>query len=264
MFGRSRQVPPASETLAAEGLQYIDGLFATALRLTRNRSDAEDLVQDTYVKALRFADRFERGTNLRAWLFQVLDLLRPRAKKLGDFLSVGRFFFTETVEYDEAAVAKHLQSGDVAGHFGALDAGLPASGIGHVRDQAARGQAALRERGRDERGEGVLEFAQFEHERVVLGVGDLRIVLPVVEVVVVPDANPKVVEARRDLVEHTSSYLHGLESSGDSALLLDIAAGEQVATHQSSECPRRRCFQKGKPFALHGTLHSETRSPPTC
>ena len=72
MFGRSRQAPPASETLAAEGLQYIDGLFATALRLTRNRSDAEDLVQDTYVKALRFADRFERGTNLRAWLYTIL------------------------------------------------------------------------------------------------------------------------------------------------------------------------------------------------
>ena len=72
MFGRSRKAPPASETLASEGLQFIDGLYATALRLTRNRSDAEDLVQDTYVKALRFADRFERGTNLRAWLYTIL------------------------------------------------------------------------------------------------------------------------------------------------------------------------------------------------
>lgn len=57
---------------AAAALSYIDGLFGTALRLTRNRADAEDLVQDTYVKAFRFADRFRPGTNLKAWLFTIL------------------------------------------------------------------------------------------------------------------------------------------------------------------------------------------------
>jgi len=45
---------------------------STAMRLTRNRADAEDLVQDTVVKALRFQSRFERGTNLRAWLYTIL------------------------------------------------------------------------------------------------------------------------------------------------------------------------------------------------
>ena len=55
-----------------EVLGYLEPLFATAMRLTRNRADAEDLVQDTIVKALRFQDRFERGTNLRAWLYTIL------------------------------------------------------------------------------------------------------------------------------------------------------------------------------------------------
>jgi RNA polymerase sigma-70 factor (ECF subfamily) len=51
---------------------YLEPLFGTALRLTRNRADAEDLVQDTVVKALRFADRFTPGTNLKAWLYTIL------------------------------------------------------------------------------------------------------------------------------------------------------------------------------------------------
>jgi RNA polymerase sigma-70 factor (ECF subfamily) len=56
----------------AEALGYIDSLYRTALRLTRNAADADDLVQETYLKAFRSADRFEPGTNLRAWLFTIL------------------------------------------------------------------------------------------------------------------------------------------------------------------------------------------------
>jgi RNA polymerase sigma-70 factor (ECF subfamily) len=55
----------------AEALQYLDVLYAHALRLTRSPSDAEDLVQDTFVRALRFFDRFERGSNLKAWLLRI-------------------------------------------------------------------------------------------------------------------------------------------------------------------------------------------------
>jgi RNA polymerase sigma-70 factor (ECF subfamily) len=58
--------------VAAESLAFLEPLFASALRLTRNRADAEDLVQDTFVKAMRFADRFTPGTNLKAWLFTIL------------------------------------------------------------------------------------------------------------------------------------------------------------------------------------------------
>jgi RNA polymerase sigma-70 factor (ECF subfamily) len=57
---------------ANEALSYIDSLYGTALRLTRKPQDAEDLVQDTYLKAFRSADQFERGTNLKAWLFTIL------------------------------------------------------------------------------------------------------------------------------------------------------------------------------------------------
>lgn len=63
---------PARDALAAEALGHLQGLYATALRLAHNPADAEDLVQDTFVKALRFADRFEQGTNLKAWLYTIL------------------------------------------------------------------------------------------------------------------------------------------------------------------------------------------------
>jgi len=55
-----------------EALQHLDALYRTALRMTRNPSDAEDLVQDALVRAFRFYDRFEPGTNFRAWLFKIL------------------------------------------------------------------------------------------------------------------------------------------------------------------------------------------------
>lgn len=53
-------------------LVRLDELYRTALRMTRRPEDAEDLVQECYTKAFRFADRFELGTDLRAWLFKIL------------------------------------------------------------------------------------------------------------------------------------------------------------------------------------------------
>lgn len=55
-----------------QALAHLDALYRTALRMTRNPSDAEDLVQDALVRAYRFYDRFEQGTNFRAWLFKIL------------------------------------------------------------------------------------------------------------------------------------------------------------------------------------------------
>ena len=57
-----------------EGLtvEHLAPLFSAALRLTKNERDAEDLVQDTYLRAYRFFDKFERGTNIKAWLFKIL------------------------------------------------------------------------------------------------------------------------------------------------------------------------------------------------
>src|SRR6478735_3137147 len=73
-----RVVSPAFE---AEALASLDSLYRAALRLTRRPADAEDLVQETYLKAFRAADRFEPGTNLRAWLFTILhNTARNRAR----------------------------------------------------------------------------------------------------------------------------------------------------------------------------------------
>jgi RNA polymerase sigma-70 factor (ECF subfamily) len=56
----------------AEALPHMDAMLRTALRMTKDGSDAEDLVQETYAKAYRFWDRFEPGSNCRAWLFKIM------------------------------------------------------------------------------------------------------------------------------------------------------------------------------------------------
>ena len=57
---------------ADEAMQYAPQLYSAALRMTRNASDAEDLVQETFLKAYRSFAGFQEGTNLRAWLFRIL------------------------------------------------------------------------------------------------------------------------------------------------------------------------------------------------
>ena len=56
----------------SQALPYMDQLYAAALRMTRNPSDAQDLVQETYVKAFAAFKQFEQGTNLKAWLYRIL------------------------------------------------------------------------------------------------------------------------------------------------------------------------------------------------
>jgi RNA polymerase sigma-70 factor (ECF subfamily) len=53
-------------------MPFVDSLYNTAYRMTRNAQDAEDLVQETYLKAYRYYDKFEEGTNFKAWLFKIL------------------------------------------------------------------------------------------------------------------------------------------------------------------------------------------------
>ena len=60
------------EKFTSDAMQYAPQLFSTALRMTRNRSDAEDLVQETYIKGWRSFHTFQEGTNLRAWLFRIM------------------------------------------------------------------------------------------------------------------------------------------------------------------------------------------------
>lgn len=77
-----------------EALPHMDLLYNFALRMTNNAADADDLVQETYLKAYRFWDKYEKGTNIRAWLFRIMknsyiNRYRKESKE------------PETVDYDE-------------------------------------------------------------------------------------------------------------------------------------------------------------------
>ena len=109
----SEGLQPVSPAFEAEALASLDSLYRTALRLTRDPADAEDLVQDTYLKAFRAADRFAPGTNLRAWLFTILhNTARNRARDRA----------REAVDVDSAAVEQARDSG-----FGIRDSETPES-----------------------------------------------------------------------------------------------------------------------------------------
>jgi RNA polymerase sigma-70 factor (ECF subfamily) len=62
----------ANPQLSPEALQHLDALYNLARWLAHDPTEAEDLVQETYLKAIRAAHQFQPGTNLRAWLFQIL------------------------------------------------------------------------------------------------------------------------------------------------------------------------------------------------
>jgi len=72
MTFRNQPENTARAEFEREALKHLDSLYGAALRLTRTPADAEDLVQDAFVKAYRFYDRFEPGTNMKAWLFRIL------------------------------------------------------------------------------------------------------------------------------------------------------------------------------------------------
>jgi RNA polymerase sigma-70 factor (ECF subfamily) len=118
--GRKTPLPatgPASRPPAfdAEALAFIDGLYRTALRLTGRAADAEDLVQETYLKAFRAADRFEPGTNLRAWLFTILhNTARNRFRDvahepIADSETVERAAWTSAAEGDGSPEAQLIR-----------------------------------------------------------------------------------------------------------------------------------------------------------
>jgi RNA polymerase sigma-70 factor (ECF subfamily) len=62
----------ASPEFQRDALQHLNALYNFAMYLTHNPSESEDLVQETYLRAFRFSHRFQPGTHLRAWLFQIL------------------------------------------------------------------------------------------------------------------------------------------------------------------------------------------------
>ena len=70
--GRSGQREEASDRFEVEAMPYLKELFRMAKRMTQDRQRAEDLVQEVYCQAWKSFDRFESGTNCRAWLYRIL------------------------------------------------------------------------------------------------------------------------------------------------------------------------------------------------
>jgi RNA polymerase sigma-70 factor (ECF subfamily) len=72
MADRTHNPETLRDQFAAEALAHLDSMYGAAMRLTRSEADADDLVQDAFLKAYRFYDRFEPGTNMKAWLLRIL------------------------------------------------------------------------------------------------------------------------------------------------------------------------------------------------
>jgi len=100
-----------AETFEAEAMQHIDDIYRTAVRLTMNQSDADDLVQITYMQAWKSFDNYEPGTNCRAWLYKILfnKFDHHRRKKI----TQSRYF----QEADELVFANSVQTPSVPEHL---------------------------------------------------------------------------------------------------------------------------------------------------
>lgn len=71
MRKKPKKIDSERRLFESEARPHLNALYSTALRLTRSQVDAEDLVQDTLIRAYRFYDRFEAGTNFKAWLLRI-------------------------------------------------------------------------------------------------------------------------------------------------------------------------------------------------
>jgi RNA polymerase sigma-70 factor (ECF subfamily) len=101
------------KTFANEAMQYAPQLFSGALRMTRNRADAEDLVQETYMKAWRSFDSYQEGTNLRAWLFRIMtnsfinryhqQQRRPKETDLGELEDL--YLYRRIASFDQSQLS---------------------------------------------------------------------------------------------------------------------------------------------------------------
>src|SRR5262249_9243784 len=69
---RGRELAEQQARFERDALPFVDQLYAAAMRMTRNPADAEDLVQETFLKAFAAFHQFEDGTNLKAWLYRIL------------------------------------------------------------------------------------------------------------------------------------------------------------------------------------------------
>ncbi|MGB3773335.1 MAG: sigma-70 family RNA polymerase sigma factor [Rhodococcus sp. (in: high G+C Gram-positive bacteria)] len=104
-----------------DALPMLDQLYGAALRMTRNPSDAEDLVQETYVKAYTAFKSFREGTNLKAWLYRILtntyiNSYRKKQRQPAQYPT------DEITDWQLAATAEHTSTGLRSAEVEALDA----------------------------------------------------------------------------------------------------------------------------------------------
>jgi len=116
-----------------EALVHLDALMRTARRMTKSETDAEDLVQETMLKAYRFFDKFEEGTNCKAWLFKIMTNIfinnyRSRSKApqsiavedVDDGFLYGQLAKNPSVENPETEFFSKIFDDDVKGAIGDL------------------------------------------------------------------------------------------------------------------------------------------------
>ena len=109
---------------ASQALEYMPALYSAALRMTRNPADAEDLVQETYLRAFRGFGGFTEGTNLKAWLYRILTntyINTYRAKKRrpeeSDIDDLENFYLYRRLGGLEGAAAGRSAEDEVLDHF---------------------------------------------------------------------------------------------------------------------------------------------------
>jgi RNA polymerase sigma-70 factor (ECF subfamily) len=178
---QTQKLAPAEERqkqieFQREALVHLHSLYNYALHITMNPADAQDLVQETYLKAYRFFNSFERGTNCKAWLFKILknnyiNIFRKNAKEPGkvDYDLIKDFYHSikdtrvDTTEAEsdyfhsllneEVAQALHslpeefrevIQLCDLEGFTYEEIANMVESPIGTVRSRLYRGRKLLR------------------------------------------------------------------------------------------------------------------------
>ena len=109
-----------SERFERDALQYLDQLYSAALRMTRNPTDAEDLVQETFTKAFASFHQYEPGTNLKAWLYRILTnaYINSYRKKQREPQQTGS---DEIEDWQIARAGSHTSSGLRSAEAEALD-----------------------------------------------------------------------------------------------------------------------------------------------
>jgi RNA polymerase sigma-70 factor (ECF subfamily) len=169
-----------AEAVGRGALAYADGLYNLALYLTKNPSDAEDLVQETYGRAIKASAQFTPGTNLKAWLFRILrnafishyrrerhnpvtgglDTVTPRlpaAKDIGrqrDSVEIDRLRKAAAEDIERALLrltedARTVILLDLEGMTESESAEVLGCAVGTVKSRLARARAALRQTFRD-------------------------------------------------------------------------------------------------------------------